>query len=481
MKDQQSSLQPRLRIAIIGAGPAGFYAADALIKQLSEAVQIDMFDKVPAPYGLVRYGVAPDHEKIKSVTKIFQRILAAPQVRFFGNVTFGAEVTHDDFKKYYHQILYSVGTPKDRRLNIPGEDQAGCLSASEFVAWYNGHPDFRDLQVDLSGTQAVVVGAGNVALDVARILLRSTDELKTTDIADYALEQLAESQIRQISILARRGPAQAKFTLAELKELAHLQDADVLIDPHDLVLDPVSEQQVAEDKATQRVLAQFHTLSQLPFTNRAKCLTIRFLVSPVALSGENNHINSLQIERNRLEATKNGYLNAVGSGEMEELSLDLLIRSIGYRGTALPGVPFDERRGIIPNTSGRVVDPKSGAIVPGEYVAGWIKRGPSGVIGTNRADAVETVMQMVADQPTHLHSASVQSHRSLENGLLPNIEELLNSKGIRYNTYEQWRQIEAFENEMGQEQGRPRVKLTTRDALLKFSGMSESAREKTLP
>lgn len=448
-----------LRVAIIGAGPAGFYATDALLKDKDIAVEIDIFDKLPAPYGLVRYGVAPDHEKIKSVTKLYQRTLAKPEVRFFGNVEFGTDLSHDELLQYYDQILYAVGAQSDRRLGIPGEDFFGSLSATEFVAWYNGHPDYCELNPDLSGDYAMVIGAGNVALDVARILIRSVDELASTDIADYALSCLAKSNIKRVDIVARRGPVQAKFTPAELKELASLDDVDIIVDPAALELDEASAENAANDKVIQRNLEQLRYFANQPRKKSPKQIHFRFLTSPIELLGTDQSVEIVRIEQNRLEVTDSGYLNAVGTGSCEAIPTDLVLRAVGYKGVALPDVPFDEHSGTIPNVAGRIHDPQTGLRVPREYVAGWAKRGPSGVIGTNKPDAVETVKQMVAD---------INNSPPAPNREPVAIEQLLFSRGVRYIDRDEWLRIDERERDLGNQQKRPRVKMSSRNFLLEF-------------
>jgi len=452
MKPKHDSTNSMTRIAIIGAGPAGLYAADAYIKQSDSPVQVDIFDKLPAPYGLVRYGVAPDHQKIKSVTKLYDRILERPEVRFFGNVNFGVDITRSDLLEHYDQILYAVGAQTDRHLNIPGEDHKASLSATEFVAWFNGHPEFRDLDIDLSGDYAVVIGAGNVALDVARILARSEDELRQTDIADYALEKLANSKIRQIYILSRRGPVQTKFTPVELKELTELEATDIIVEPEALELDEASLKEAEGDKTIQRNLEMFHTFAANRTRTKPKAIHFRFLTSPIEIVGQNDGIEIVRVGMNRLESAEDGYIQAINTGVTGAIPADLVLRSVGYRGTPLPDVPFDERRGTIPNEKGRIIDKDNEAVVPNEYVSGWIKRGPSGVIGTNKPDAVETVKEMITDlSDTSLRKAVTADE----------IVSLLDARDVQYLTYEDWQKIDEAEIELGVQQGRPRVKVTS--------------------
>jgi ferredoxin--NADP+ reductase len=386
-----------LRIAIVGAGPSGFYAAGALLQQKNVAVSIDLFERLPTPHGLVRYGVAPDHQKIKTVSKVFDRIATDPRLRFFGNVEFGRDLTHDDLRRHFDQILYAVGAQADRKLEIPGEELLGSLSATEFVAWYNGHPDYTNLSINLRCSSAVVVGVGNVALDVARILARSVEELAATDIADYALDALTQSCIEDIYVLARRGPVQVKFSPIEIREFADLACADVIVDPTELALDPRSATDLAADPEAQRNLEQLRIFAERGVTGRPRRVHFRFLVSPVEILGEHGSVAAIRIEKNELRESAGGSLNAHGIGQFATIPAGLVLRSVGYKGTPLPGVAYDARRGTISNEAGRVLHPETGEIVQGEYVVGWAKRGPTGVIGTNKPDAAETVAQMLAD------------------------------------------------------------------------------------
>src|SRR6266542_1375164 len=389
MTQPGTEAQP-LRVAIVGAGPAGYYAADHLLRQDSVVVEVDMIDRLPTPYGLVRAGVAPDHQKIKSVTAAFDKVAAHPRFRFHGGVDFGKDVTVADLRRHYHQILYSTGAQTDRRMGIPGEDLKGSHPATEFVAWYNGHPDYRDCRFDLSQERAAVVGVGNVAIDVARILCRSPQELATTDIADHALEALRSSRIKEVYLLGRRGPAQAAFTNPEVKELGELADADVTARHDEVELDELSRAAVerSQDRAALKKAEILREYAARKPGGKSKKLIIRFLVSPVELCGnEAGEVAALRLVRNRLEATAAGTLQAKPTDQFETLPVGLVFRSVGYRGVPLPGVPFHESWGVILNEQGRVLDPDTKQPVVGEYAAGWIKRGPTGVIGTNKPDA----------------------------------------------------------------------------------------------
>jgi ferredoxin--NADP+ reductase len=442
-----------LRVAIVGAGPAGFYTAEALLKQKNLVCTIDFINRFPTPFGLVREGVAPDHQSIKAVTRIYDKIAANPNVRYFGNVTFGADIHHEDLKKYYDQIVYAVGAPSDRRMGIPGEDLVGSFPATAFVGWYNGHPDYRDFEFDLSGERAVVVGNGNVAMDVARILVTNPDELAKTDIADHALEQLRKSNIREVVVLGRRGPAQAAFTNAEVKEFGELDGVRVKVNPEELELDEQSQAALANDKIAQRNVEILRSFASRTDWQGERTITMRFLVSPVEVLGENGRVTGVRIERNVLVLDQNGGLRAKGTGEYETLDASLVLRSVGYRGVPLPSVPFDEATNTISNVAGRVVRTSGGEVVPGEYVVGWAKRGPSGVIGTNKPDAVSTVAAMIEDLPNLTPIAD-------ENRDPAKIVELLERVKPDYVTYDGWQVLDAYETARGAEQGRPRVKVT---------------------
>lgn len=449
-----------LRVAIIGAGPAGFYTAEAMLKQKTLSCSIDFFTRFPTPFGLVREGVAPDHQSIKSVTRVYDKILASPNVRYFGNVTFGKDVLHEDLRPYYDQIVYAVGAQSDRRMNIPGEELHGSFPATVFVGWYNGHPDYRDLTFDLSHERAVVVGNGNVAMDVARILLTDPDELATTDIADHALDALRASKVREVVMLGRRGPAQAAFTTPELKEFGELAGVSVFVDSADLELDEHSEAMLAEDKTANRnveILRTYAAATEHPAPRR---ITMRFLVSPVELLGdEAGKVRAVRIEKNVLTGDRVGGLRAKGTGQFEELDAGLVLRSVGYKGVPLAGVPFDDSTNTIANVAGRVIRDASGDVVPGEYVVGWIKRGPSGVIGTNKPDAVSTVNAMVEDVATITPATGDLRDPAA-------VETLLRERKPDYVTYDGWKVLDAHEQSQGSASGRPRVKVTRVDQML---------------
>lgn len=458
-----------LRVAIIGAGPTGFYTAEHLYRQKELTVEIDMFERLPTPYGLVRYGVAPDHQKIKSVTKVYDRTAKNPGFRFFGNVEMGAHIRLEDLRNYYHQIVYTTGAQTDRQLGIPGEDLSGSLPATEFVAWYNGHPDYRDYEVDLSVEAAAVVGIGNVAMDVARILSRTPEELATTDIADYALAALRESKIKTVYILGRRGPAQAKFTTPEIKELGEMAGADPIVLPEEAELDDLSQAALADssDRSTINKVGVIQSYARKEAGGKSRQLILRFLVSPVELIGdENGRVAKMRLVKNELYKTESGTLRPRATDNFEEISVGLVFRSVGYRGVPLPGVPFYDSWGVILNQEGRVIDSETKEPVLGEYTGGWIKRGPSGVIGTNKPDALETVKHMMEDLA---EGKILNPSQPAADAILALVKE----RQPDYFTYDDWLQLDEMEVAKGEGQGRPRVKFTSVPEMLAALGRSQ--------
>ncbi len=453
-----------LRVAVIGSGPSGFYAVERLQKE-GPAVEIDMFDRLPTPYGLVRGGVAPDHPKIKSVTRVYDKLAAHESFRFLGHVCIGKDVSHEELLHHYDAVVYAVGAQTDRPLGIPGERLAGSHAATEFVGWYNGHPDFCECSFDLTQEAAAVVGVGNVAMDVCRILASTPEELEKTDLAHHALEALRESRVRTVYVLGRRGPVQAAFTNPELKELGELPEADVIVEPRDLELDPISAAELAasDEKTTERNMATLRAFAAKAPEGRPRRLVLRFLASPVELIGS-ERIEAMRIVRNRLVDDGRGGAKAEATSETETLPVGLVFRSVGYRGVAVPGVPFDERVGIIPNREGRVLSGPDGAVVPGTYVVGWIKRGPSGVIGTNKPDAYESVDRLLED---------------LRQGRLPEpadpgrdgLDSRLAARGATVISFSDWQRIDALEIANGKAHGRPRLKFTRiREMLTALAG-----------
>jgi len=415
---------------------------------------------------LVRLGVAPDHQKIKFVTNAFDKVAANPRFRFYGGVEFGKDVTLTDLKTHYHQIVYCTGAQTDRRMGIPGEDLSGSHPATEFVAWYNGHPDYRDCTFDLTQERVAVVGVGNVAVDVVRILCRTAEELAKTDIADYALDALRKSRVKEVYLLGRRGPAQAAFTNPEVKELGELADADVTARPEEVELDPLSRAAVerSQDRATQKKVEILKEYARREPTGKSRRLTLRFMVSPVELIGDGaGGVAALRLVRNELYATSTGALQPRATDQFENLPAGLVFRSVGYRGVPLPGVPFNDSWGVILNDKGRVLDPDTKQPIVGEYAAGWIKRGPTGVIGTNKPDAAETVECMLEDlargavlEPTRPEAAAA--------------ETLVRQRQSNFFSYADWLKLDAIEVSRGRAQGRPRLKLTHIDEMLSALG-----------
>jgi ferredoxin--NADP+ reductase len=434
---------------------------------LANEAEVDMIERLPTPWGLVRLGVAPDHPKLKAVSRAFEKIAQRPGFRFFGNVEIGRGVEHADLAGLYDAVVYAVGAQTDRQLGIPGEDLPGSWSATSLVAWYNGHPDYQDLQFDLSGERADVVGNGNVAIDVARMLSLTAEELAPTDTTDPAIEAIVGSGIREIVMLGRRGPAQAAFTPVELGELGELAGADVVVDPADLELDPASREALEHDRErARRNVDILHEFAERTPAGKPKTLRLRFKVSPVAILG-NGRVEAVEVVHNELVADENGQIRAVPTDDRELIPCGIVFRSVGYLGVGLPGVPFDERTGTMPNRDGRVLD-ADGRPIAGLYCAGWIKRGPTGVIGTNKKDAMETVDLLLEDARA---------------GVLPRpsdpgadgLERLLLDRGVAFVEYRGWEAIDLAERSAGEPHGRPRIKLCSWDELLDAAGVERTA------
>jgi ferredoxin/flavodoxin---NADP+ reductase len=442
-----------LRAAVIGSGPAGFYAAGALLASDAPAVEVDMIERLPTPWGLVRLGVAPDHPNIKAVSRAFEKIAARPGFRFFGNVDVGSDVTHEELAERYDAVLYAVGAQTDRQLGIPGEDLPGSWPATAFVAWYNGHPDFQHLEFDLSHERAVVIGNGNVALDVARMLALTPEELAPTDTTDEAIEAINDAGVREILVVGRRGPVQAAWTPVEVGELGELAGADIVVDPAQLELDAaIAAELEAAPPTVKRNVDHLRDYAQRSPTGKPRAIRLRFLASPVAILGDEK-VEGIELVRNELVDGR-----AVATDETETVPCGIVFRSVGYRGVELPGVPFDEDSGTIPNEGGRVR--------PGLYVAGWIKRGPSGVIGTNKKDATESVELVLEDaRAGALPAASGED-----------LEDLLRERGVDHIMYAGWEAIDETERAAGEPSGRPRVKLCTWDELLEAARAQPKAR-----
>jgi ferredoxin/flavodoxin---NADP+ reductase len=429
-----------LRVAVVGSGPAGFYTAGPL---LAAGAEVDMIERLPTPWGLVRLGVAPDHPKIKSVSRAFEKIAGQPGFRFVGNVEVGRDLTPGELLDLYDAVVYAVGAQTDRRMGIPGEDLPGSRPATELVAWYNGHPDFQHLEFDLSGKRAVVIGNGNVAVDVARMLALTRNELDPTDTTDAAIEAIANAGIEEILMVGRRGPAQAAFTTPELIELGELEGADVIVDPADL------EGAVPKDTNAERNLEVLRGYAARKPQGKPRRIVLRFFRSPVAILGE-DRVTGIELVRNTLDENE----RAVATGETETLECGIVFRSVGYRGVQIPGVPFDESAGTIPNEGGRVRERI--------YAAGWIKRGPSGVIGTNKKDASETVELLLDDLRDEPRKGTTSG----------DVDELLRKKQVKPVVYDGWAAIDERERSAGEALGRPRVKLCSWEELLEAAGVA---------
>jgi ferredoxin/flavodoxin---NADP+ reductase len=434
------------RVAVVGAGPSGFYATEQL---LSAGFEVDLLDVLPTPFGLVRAGVAPDHPKIKSVTRVYEKTARKPGFRFFGGVELGSDISREELLERYHAVVYAVGTATDNRLGIAGEDRPGSIAATEFVAWYNGHPDFAGHEFDLSAPRAVVVGNGNVAIDVARMLVLDPDELAPTDAADHAIGRFGTASVADVVILGRRGPAQAAFTNPELRELGELKRADVIVDPADLEGVEITDDMSPTAQRNVEILREY---AQREPSGKSHRIELRFYRSPVEVIGneEGEPVRGLRVVKNRLDA----HGRAVTTGEEEVIACGLVVRSIGYRGRPLPGVPFDEVRGLISNDGGRVTS-EDGEVQPGEYAVGWIKRGPSGVIGTNKKDSADTTAKIVQDaEASRLNEPTGEIEPE-------QVEAWLRERVPGLVTWEGWEAIDAHETVAGEAQGRPRVKVVS--------------------
>jgi ferredoxin--NADP+ reductase len=447
--------RPALRVAIVGAGPAGFYAAGHLLSTTDLHIRVDLFDRLPTPFGLVRGGVAPDHPKIKSVTRVFEKIAASPTFRFLGGVELGRDVHRSDLLARYHAVIYAVGAAGARPLNIPGEELPGCVSAPTFVGWYNGHPDHVGSAIDLSGDRAVVIGNGNVALDCARMLMLTARQLRGTDAADHAVRDLAHSTIAEAVVVGRRGPVQAAFTTPELRELGELE-SEIIVEPRDIELDPASRAWLeAGERVTgiRRNLEVLTGYAERPRSAAGRRIVLRFLRSPVEIRGD-GRVEEIVLERNVLLTDSAGRIGTVATGERETLRCGLVVSAIGYIGTPLPELPYDRHRGIVPSLGGRVLD--GAGRMTAEYVAGWIRRGPSGVIGTNKKCAQEAADVLLQD---------AREGRLLPPPVEDDFVESLQRSHMPVVAWEGWRRIDEHERTAGASVGRPRLKLTTYDGL----------------
>lgn len=453
-----------LRVAIIGAGPAGLYAAGQLFDQQDIGVEVDVFDRLPTPHGLVRAGVAPDHpDKKLVIDNMFDYYLAHPNLRFFGNVEVGKNVTHEEIASWYDAVIYSVGASSDVKMNIPGEDLSGSWAAREFVAWYNGHPDYSNLEFDFSGKRAVIIGNGNVALDVARILTLPTTELKKTDIADHAIAALSKSNIEEVVILARRSHYQAAFNNPELEEFEHLDGIDVVVEG-DALDEKLQNLLNSSDWESKRKVDMLNRLKQAASGKAKKRVVFKFLTSPVEVIGTDK-VSQLKVTHNVLQGESLNKLKAVGTDDQSLIDTGLVLRSIGYRGNVIEGLPFDETKGVIPNDNGRVIGEQN--ILPGVYVTGWIKRGPRGVIGSNKKCARDTVRSLLADYQNNKLNASAQS--------ADEVLALLVKAQPALVTTQTWKKIDHLERSQGRQQHRPRVKQTQWQSLLSCAGVQTPA------
>jgi NADPH-dependent glutamate synthase beta subunit-like oxidoreductase len=432
-------------IAIIGSGPAGYYTAEAAQKQWGDDVQIDVFDRLPVPYGLIRTGVAPDHQSIKGVSRRYEAVALSENVRFIGNVTLGQDVTVAELQNLYDAVVLATGAPHDRKMDLPGEDLGNVFGSAAFVGWYNGHPQFAGLDPDLSGTTAVVIGMGNVALDVTRILSKARAEFATSDIVAHALDQLDASRLKRIVILGRRGPHQIMMTPKELGELAHLERASPRVDPADIP--PEQEDAMLEPglRKSVNLLRSFASIPDIFGQDKTIDVDFDFFASPLAFHGENGKVTGVEVERTRVE---NG--RAVGTGEKYVIPAGLVVCCIGYRSSAIPGVPFDERAGRFANDEGR--------ILPGLYCVGWARRGPSGTIGTNRPDGFSIVEKIVADQPA-------PPQKSGGDGF----DLLASERGLNVVRFRDWKRIEQAEA-LAARDGAPREKFVDIERMIAAAG-----------
>jgi ferredoxin--NADP+ reductase len=443
----------KLRLAIVGAGPAGIYAADLIIKsELRDFdVSIDLFDLLPAPYGLVRYGVAPDHPRIKGIIRALYEVLDRGDIRFFGNVEYGKDITLEDLKTHYNAVIFSTGAVKDANLNIPGIDLDGSFGAAAFVNWYDAHPDFERIW-DLSAKQIAVLGNGNVALDVARVLAKPADAMLSTDIPDNVYQGLLASQATDVHVFGRRGPAQVKFSPLELREAVHLEDVDTIVYDEDFQYDEGSQEAIDTNNQTRVMVKTLEDLRGNEITGAKRRLHLHFFSSPAEILEHDGKVAGIKIERTKLDGTG----NVKPTGEFREFPIQAVYRAVGYFGSELSEVPFDEKAGVIPNDKGRVLD-SDGRHIPGVYATGWIKRGPVGLIGHTKSDAIETIAQIIQDKQTWWQPASPSEE---------SVTELLSTRKIDFVGWPEWLRIDAEEKRLGESQERERIKLVEREDFL---------------
>ena len=452
---------PKLRLAIVGAGPAGIYAADILLKHEREFdVSIDLFEYLPAPYGLVRYGVAPDHPRIKGIITALREVLDTGQIRIFGNVHFGTDITLADLKQHYNAVIFSTGAVKDAPLNIPGIDLPGSYGAADFVSWYDGHPDVpREWSLD--AREVAVIGNGNVALDVARILAKHADDLLPTEIPNNVYQGLKASPVTDVHVFGRRGPMQVKFTPLELRELGELDDVDMVVHEEDFDYDAASKVAIETNKQVMVIDKIFRKWRDEPQTAASRRLHLHFYAGPVEVLGdESTGVTGFRYER----MTPDGEGGVVGTGEFREIAVQAIYRAVGYFGSPLDGIPFDEKRGVIPNREGQVLD-DADEQVNGVYATGWIKRGPVGLIGHTKSDAMETIRNLVNDQASWWSPAHPDEQ---------SVVDLLASRGIEYTDLNGWHRLDQHELALGEPQGRVRIKVVPRDEMVAISRGAES-------
>ena len=444
----------RLRLAIVGAGPAGIYAADILLKhERSFDVSIDLFERLPAPYGLVRYGVAPDHPRIKGIISALREVLDTGQIRLFGNVNYGTDITLEDLKKHYHAVIFSTGAIEDAELTIPGVDLPGSYGAAEFVSWYDGHPDVPRTW-PLEAKEVAVIGNGNVALDVARMLAKHPDDLVPTEVPDNVLEGLKASPVTDVHVFGRRGPMQVKFTPLELRELGEMNDVDIVVYEEDFVLDEAAQSAIESNKQIFVINKTFDNWRAREKGTASRRLHLHFYAKPLEVLGTD------RVEGFRYERTEpDGAGGVRGTGEIREIPIQALYRAVGYFGSPLPGIPYDDRRGVIPNHEGQVLDDTNG-IMPGVYATGWIKRGPVGLIGHTKSDAMETIQHVVKDQASWWSPSDPDEH---------SVTNLLDSRGVSYTNLEGWHRLDQAELARGAKHGRERIKVVPRDEMLEIS------------
>ena len=446
----------KLRLAIVGAGPAGIYAADILQKyERAFDVSIDLFDRLPAPYGLVRYGVAPDHPRIKGIINALRDVLDAGGIRVFGNVNFGTDITLDDLKRHYHAVIFSTGAIRDADLNILGIDLEGSFGAADFVSWYDGHPDVSR-EWPLDAKEVAVIGNGNVALDVARMLAKHADDLLPTEIPDNVYRVLKASPVTDVHVFGRRGPMQVKFTPLELRELGELNDVDIVVYDEDFEYDDASKAAIESNKQIFVINKIFTPWREAKPGTASRRLHMHFFANPVEVVGDGGKVSAFRYERTEPD----GAGGVRGTGEMRELPIQALYRAVGYHGTQLDGIPFDDRHGVIPNHEGQVID-DSNNVLPGVYATGWIKRGPVGLIGHTKSDAMETVAHLVKDQASWWSPVDPSEEA---------VTALLDSRGVVYTNLEGWRRLDNHEKELGAPQGRERIKVVDREEMLRISG-----------